>query len=56
MQNIKPIWPDAGKEPDQMVSLMALYARDPTAATAMYQRRKTAAAAAPAATKKKNLP
>ncbi len=32
----------ADDEPDQMVALMALYARDPAAATAMFHRRSAA--------------
>ena len=39
---------DAGEEPDQLGVLMALYARDPAAASALYNRRTTAALAAPA--------
>jgi hypothetical protein len=56
----------AGDEPDQMMVFMALYARDPAAATAMFNRRSAApapapaaapvAAAAPAAAKKKQPP
>jgi len=55
---------DAGDEPDQLVALMALYARDPAAASAQFNRRTIAAPAAPApaavapvaASKKKSPP
>ena len=40
---------DAGEEPDQLVALMALYATDPAAASAQFNRRTITAPAAPAA-------